>query len=780
MKPATIIDHEAPEELMVRVLERLHTDGPVRPEDLETLAYLKFFHCDMFAKYESKLTYLLGLFHKVGEPQDVLSLAYSTFRDAIKEQASQVLTPVQASIRNGILEHKYFTFSTPTSAGKSYLFRSLIKNESHDVVIVVPSRALIAEYLIAVRELVHDDQSILVLQFIDDINKATTSRRVFIVTPERGKELFSTPEKYDVSLFLFDEAQLSEEEWRGVSFDAFVRRADRTYPDAKKVFAHPFIENPEAQLTKHGFNRDAAAKAYFQGAVGKIYLGWDDKAEGFTCFSPFIDGAHLKRNRCEFSEDVVAKILERGGSLLAFVSKASIYDKSCIEKFRKYVDMCEPVTDQQALGIIEHIEQLIGASGKKSDLVRLMRRGIVLHHGSVPLPVRFQIELFTKSGFARICFSTSTLAQGVNMPFDVVWADNLRFEGSEENKAIGIRNLIGRAGRTSLEIDQFDYGFVIVENMSVFTKRMQKSLGLAASSLIDNDAPGIPDDLREEIDAIRNNTLSDEYNLPTTRVERLSLPQCHNYIATSLDLLFVDGKLIKGGAYRELPEDHRISIKNALKGIFSLSLKRDLELGEQTVLSTAITILLWHVQGKAFREVITLRHGFLTRQGEQLRLKRKLTNGEISEGDYLREIKALEVLYSAVPYQLPNSKLKKRLPSSFPQVHVSELNFDRLVYDTYDYLDKVISFSLADIFVAAYGEYYKRTRDVRAQAMVNYVRYGTNDETEIWLLRYGFSFEDIELLTGRIRAIDENGIVFDPSIEGLQDESVMELINRYR
>ncbi len=293
MKPSDIINHENPNDLMAQVLERLHAEGPVWSEDLETLTYLKYFHYEMFAEHESKLTYLLGLFHKAGEPTDVLSLAYSAFRDAIEEQANQVLTPVQASIRNGILEHKYFTFSTPTSAGKSYLFRSLIKNESHDVVIVVPSRALIAEYLIAVRELVRDDHGVLVLQFIDDINKATTSRRVFIVTPERGKELFSAPEKYDVSLFLFDEAQLSEEKWRGVSFDAFVRRADRTYPEAKKVFAHPFIENPEAQLTKHGFNHEASAKAYPQGAVGKIYLGWNDKVDGFTCFSPFIDGAHL-------------------------------------------------------------------------------------------------------------------------------------------------------------------------------------------------------------------------------------------------------------------------------------------------------------------------------------------------------------------------------------------------------------------------------------------------------------------------------------------------------
>ena len=780
MIPETVINHEAPGELMADILGRIHNDGPVRPEDLETLAYLKYYHPEMFTVHESKLTYLLGLFHKVGAPQDILSFAYSAFRDAIEEQANEVLTPVQASIRSGILAHKYYTFSTPTSAGKSYLFRSLIKNELHDIVIVVPSRALIAEYLITVRQLVHDEHSILVLQFIDDINKSTTSRRVFVVTPERGKELFGTPEKYDVSLFLFDEAQLSDEQWRGVSFDAFVRRADRAYPDAKKVFAHPFIENPEAQLAKHGFDGDAAAKAYSFGAVGKIYLALNEKAEKFTCFSPFVDGGHLKKNRCDFSGDAVGEIIARGGCLLVFVSKASIYDKSCIEKFRKYIQMCEQVTDPKAIAIIEHIERLIGASGQNSDLVRLMKHGIVLHHGSVPLPVRFQIELFTKSRFASICFSTSTLTHGVNMPFDVVWVDNFRFHGSDEDKALGLRNLIGRAGRTSMELDQFDYGFVIVRNMRRFTEQMLTSLELSTYSLIDQDPTDLPGDLSEEIEAIRQDTMSDEYSLPTTRLERLCSPKCSEYITSSLDSLFSDDTLIKGSDYRNLPANQRNMIKDTLKGIFSLSLNRELLPGEKTVLSTAITILLWHVQGKAFREVIALRHSYLTQKTEQRRLERALRNQEISVEDYQRAFNALEVPYSAIPHQLPNSNLKSVPQSSFSRVHVSELNFDRLVYDTYDYLDKVISFSLSDIFIAAYGEYYKRTQDDRAKAMVNYVRYGTNDETEIWLLRYGFSFEDIELILDHIITIDENGIVFAESIESLRDEPVMELIERYR
>ncbi|KIE42629.1 DEAD/DEAH box helicase [Geobacter anodireducens] len=781
MRPAEIIQHENPLELMTSILERLHVSGPTRSEDLETLAYLKYFHSRMFAEYEGRLTYLLGLFHKVGEPKDVLSLAYSAFRDAIVEQANQVLTPVQASIRSGILDNKYFSFSTPTSAGKSYLFRQLIRDEEGDIVIVVPSRALIAEYLIAVRSILQDDPGILVLQFIDDINKLATERRVFVVTPERGKDLFRDAEKYEVSLFLFDEAQLSDEKWRGVNFDSFVRRADRAYPDARKVFAHPFIENPEAQLVKHQFEGNAAARSYSFGAVGKIYLGSDDDTGGFTSFSPFVENGHHKRNRCEFPEDAVGKVIAAGGTLLVFVSKSSIYNKSCIEKFGRYVDMCEPITNKKALAIVDRIERLIGAKGKGSDLVELMRRGVVIHHGSVPLPVRYQIEHFTKQGHAKICFSTSTLAQGVNMPFDVVWADNIRFLGSEENKALGLRNLIGRAGRTSKDVDKFDFGFVVVENIRQFIDRLSASLALEEASLIDSDSEELPEDIREDIESIQNETISDEYNLPGTRLERLASEECAKHVALSLDLLFDEGALITGNEYRELPEEHRNEIKGTFRNIFSISLNRDLKTGEKTVLSSAITIFLWHIQGKSFREVIMLRYNYLSKAKLRRELMRALRRGEISENEYDREYRSLEIEYSSIPYQLPNSNLTKSPPSSFgDHLHVSKINFDHLVYDTYDYMDKVISFSLADIFVAAYDSYYQRTGDERAQAMVNYVRYGTNDSKEIWLLRYGFSFEDIELIGGYVVSIDEDGIVFNDAVGDLREEPVWELVERYR
>lgn len=778
MNPRDIINSESPESILIELLNRLHSDGPVNQEDLETLSYLKYFHFETFKYSEKKLMFLLGLFYKTEEPEDLLSLSYSIFSDTIYEETGRRFSPVQASMRNRILENKYFSFSAPTSAGKSYLFRELIIDATDDIIIVVPSRALIAEYMLIVREMFVDKKDVLILQFIDDVNKLRTSRRVFIVTPERASELFKRPEHYSPSLFLYDEAQISEERIRGTTFDAFVRRADRTFPNSRKVFAHPFIDNPEAQLIKHGFEESVDSYSYKQNTVGKIFLGYNNGV--FECFSPFIEGAHLKDNKAIYEEDIVVKkLLEKNSSILIYITKESIYNKSFIEDFNEYISLCPPITDSRAIHIIDEIEDLIGAGDKHSELISLMRNGIVIHHGSIPLNVRFLIEEFTKSRFAKICFATSTLVQGVNMPFDIVWIENVRFTGSEENKTLGLKNLIGRAGRTTPINNQFDYGFVIVRNIKGFIDRFNHSFELSELSQLEIETKDVSDDLSEFIEAVKSNDINDEYNLPNPKANRLKSDAAFNLIEVILNFLYIEGRIMTASEYRELSKTKKRLLKDSFAGVFEISLGRNLYTGERTVLSASITILLWQIQGKSFKELLGLRYSYLTKQKEQRRLKREERQGIITKEVCQNTINNLPIEYSVIPHSLPNSSLRSRLPSRFARLRMENLNYDLIVYDTYDFLDKVISFSLADIFISAFDQFHKETFDSRAEQMVKYLRYGTNEDTEIWLLRYGFSIEEAELIKNHVSSIDEDEIVFSENIYNSQNSSIRSMVEHY-
>lgn len=163
--------------------------------------------------------------------------------------------------------------------------------------------------------------------------------------------------------------------------------------------------------------------------------------------------------------DPLENVIKENGTALIYCSKTSIYNKEIFRKFQRYIGMCSlAVSDPQAQEIIEKLRIYIGASqldkgDYASSIIEYMKRGVVVHHGSLPLEGRKIIEEFTRKGFCRLCFATSTLDQGINMPFDLVWID--RFEPS---KPLNIKNLIGRAGRSTIHNANFDIGQIVIES----------------------------------------------------------------------------------------------------------------------------------------------------------------------------------------------------------------------------------------------------------------------------------------------------------------------------
>jgi replicative superfamily II helicase len=431
---------------LAKIINNIHQKGPIQLLEFEQLAYIKKFQPQLFSRYERKITSVLGLFYKTVEPQSLLEEIYNIFSDGIEDETGRKLTPVQADAFNKIGNNTYFSFSAPTSAGKSFLFRELLLSTMGDILIIVPSRALIAEYFIKVNEIM--DKSVLVSQFIEHINIKHTSKRVFIITPERGVDLFKNIANFNIELILLDEAQISEEGIRGMRFDSLVRRIDKFIPKAKKVFTHPFVLNPEAQLSKHNFSDHSDSYCYKQNSVGKIYQFIKDDV--LTYFSPFETD---NKFQIVAEENIIEKTLAQNGTVLIYVSKNKIYDGRYLIDFERYIKLCEKITNPIATNIIEELRVYIGASNsdeeKHSLMIEIMERGIVIHHGSIPLKARLIIERFVNANYAKICFSTSTLIQGINMPFDVVWISNFKFAGSPIQKNLDLKNLIGRAGRST-------------------------------------------------------------------------------------------------------------------------------------------------------------------------------------------------------------------------------------------------------------------------------------------------------------------------------------------
>ena len=425
---SNIIELKDTNDIFSFVLGNLFKNGPVSTTDMEILSYLKLYNSEEFETHQDKVLNYMGVFYKDVQPKTLKEIVFRQYRKYISDTYEYTYTPVQANIIKGIRSNKCFSFSAPTSTGKSFVFMNLIQKSTNDVVIVVPSRALINEYSLKLNGLIAD-KSVNILTFIDKINTKHSKRNVFIVTPERCRELFKFKDTYNVALFLFDEAQLSNEDSkRGLYFDSIVRRAQKSFPDASYVFAHPFVKNPESQIKKNHFQPETSGSIQFkQKNVGQLFLCSDDQ---WNYYHFGIDKSIMghRKKKCLF--DPIEQTINNGGSVLFYVTKSKIYSNKFREKFKKYIDLCSEIEDDRVDQYIEQLKEYTGGDSIAnknyySHLIALLKRGIVIHHGSLPLQTRSIIENFTQDGLCRICFATSTLEQGINMPFDVVFLDRL-------------------------------------------------------------------------------------------------------------------------------------------------------------------------------------------------------------------------------------------------------------------------------------------------------------------------------------------------------------------
>lgn len=736
----TILEGENIREIIAEVKDNIFSNGGISGTDMEILSLISLYWPQDIQPDLDEILLFLALYFKEGLVVNTLKAKiFEVYKETISESYNETYTPVQADIYQGINGQQFFSFSAPTSTGKSFVLHSFIKECEHDVVVVVPSRALINEYYIKVCEEI-PDKTVNILTAIEKINTAHSRRTVFIVTPERCRELFKNPQLFTVDVFLFDEAQLGEQTGRrGLYYDSIIRRCKRYFPNSKYVFAHPFVENPVAQFSKNNFEQvNAKAVSYAQRNVGQYYLAKDEN--GFVHFGIDCD---IMGSRCRpYDGDPIKKIIEAKGSVLFYVNKSKILDNRFIEEFNEYISLCPKLDDELTREYIEPLKDYLGGNPNKrrryySSFLSLLERGIVIHHGSLPMKARVIVEAFTNAGLCRLCFATSTLEQGINMPFDAVYLDTL-----PASKPLEVRNLIGRAGRSTKE-KKLDYGCVIINRGAItnFRKVLNQSLQLDDESVLDQ--PIDDDDKDKDFKkAILDGTFNDEYNLTPKELHNITEEDAEKAIATILDNLFENNQVITATSKDDLKGRRWTKLINAVYVFYSAYLDRELSKGEKNTLNTAFKILIWRINELTFKGICQRRFSYVARIKDRL------------QEDWGTLLARTTQKYSDLPD--PNLKF---LPLFKTDTLVKDVDYDTLIYDTYDYIDKLIGFRLTDIFYAAFIKYYQKTGDERAHRAALLTKYGTDNPKFIMMIRYGLPFEDVLDLEQYVVSIDESEIV---------------------
>ena len=506
--------------------------------------------------------------------------------------------------------------------------------------------------------------------------------------------------------------------------------------------------------------------------VGQIFYAVDGNKYYHFGIDKEIMGKH--KLICEF--DPVEKAINDGGSVLVYTTKASIYNKRVFSKFERYINMCPEINDKDAKKYIKQIKKYIGAndnSGEErySQMIDLMNHGIVIHHGSLPLQARLILEKFTNAGYCKICFATSTLEQGINMPFDVVYLNTF-----EASKQLSLKNLIGRAGRSTLK-QEFDFGSIVVKksNMTQLRNIINSPDMLENVSMLESE---VEDDLKEFKDAIINDTISDEYNISEKQLNKLRDENSENIVKNILNTMFQHDVLVSLISINE-DQECKLLLYEYFEQLYEYYLGRTLNNGEKNVFDTAIKILLWQIHCKSFKDICFYRYSYASKKQEREQLQKEIKNGNEFES-YIVNLKLqhLQAQFVIGYAEIPNKSLQVFSMFGNNEIKAIDVDYDRIVFDTYDYLDKIIGFKLSDIFYASFNEYFEKTNDLRAKRMAQLVKCGTEDEKEIMMLRYGFSFEDMEWLEPYIKKINQEEIVFSREIKKLPIEK-MDIIKRF-
>lgn len=280
----------------------------------------------------------------------------------------------------------------------------------------------------------------------------------------------------------------------------------------------------------------------------------------------------------------------------------------------------------------------------------------------------------------------------------------------------------------------------------------QKKNILSSKSRLDITDDKMDEKYEEYKEAIKTGEFSDEYNLTNKDLEKLKSDSVTTVVPTLLDMMFTGADFVLPNAVaKEVYEDFQCLYKQYLG--------RELTAAEKYVFDSAIKIMIWKVHGKTFSKICQERYAYVSNVAQRRFLAKA---GQQNRADNL------PVRYIAGYSDIPDKELR-----AYPLFPVGtkgkDVDYDRIVYDTYDFLDKLIGFKLSDLFYAIFHQYYLAYQDNRAERLAKYIKYGTEDSTEIWMLRYGFSFEEIEWLKPCVESIDQTEIRFNGEIESLDD-----------
>lgn len=365
-----------------------------------------------------------------------------------------ILTDTQFAITEKMRGEDFFSFSGPTSLGKSFIIKDALYDivrrdelNDHCVVILVPTKALIGQTAADLRNLLAGVPEVNVATYpsLPKLLRQKYRRTIFVLTPERLLRYLANPVR-EIDYLVVDEAQkvIAKNDARSSLYYHAIVEATRRFA-TKLVFASPSIENPELFLELFGKATNGALTVRERTVAQQRYFV-DLVAKKQYYFSG-LDTTSREMEHSPAESNVVDLVLTRSGD-----RKAIIYINGSLKsaEFAMRLAAKRPVvTNDKVDELIKHVREYVH---KDYFLGSTLSRGVAFHHGKMPQEVRERVEEAFSDPDSPIQFvvCTSTLLEGVNLPAKNIFVLSDKHGNSSFTK-IDFENLAGRAGRLTYD-----------------------------------------------------------------------------------------------------------------------------------------------------------------------------------------------------------------------------------------------------------------------------------------------------------------------------------------
>ena len=656
-----------------------------------------------------------------------------------------------------------FSYSGPTSMGKSFVMRMFIKEQvikgaNLNFCLLVPTKALINE---VTSKIINDLKTLLsehnyrVITSAGDLGLKQDHNFILVLTPERLLYLLLSNQKIRLDYLFVDEAhKISSRDSRSAFYYKVVDMLANRECKPRIIFSSPNIPNPDVYLRlipNAPDNPNTLATAFAPVSQIKYLVDTIEKK------------VQLFNNRTNTLENIPSEIATYALSqMILSIGKNSqniVYCSSTdkpVEYALNYAEYFNIQGNKDLESLSNEIKTEIHGD---YFLAELIRKGIAYHIGYLPASIRLRIEELYKSGEIHTVFCTSTLVEGVNLPADNLFITSY-YNGRPEMTAVDFRNLVGRVGRIEYGL----YGNVFLVRLEdrikiekfkdLLTQEVPKQKLSIVSELTTPQKKKIVECLQSgsiELLKYPNSQSEDSYAL----MRKFAIILLRDIVAGNNSIVrrafdnFITSSVaaqikVAFNSKNQNPDDDiNVSVDQTgnltqaiMKGLEYPKLKDDgsVEYNQlMTFLESLCEIFKWDMYESATlgkRSRLTNKHGMLRWYGVIL--------AQWIGGNGLSLI-----ITRALDYKRANPTTNVKINGQQEEYnHASPRHKNAVIADTLKVIENIILFRISNYFLR-FSQEYKRIKNITEfnNDWYEYVEYGTTNPLTIFLQRNGFSRE---------------------------------------